>query len=77
MEEEGELEELNIAMYNVIEDPEETKELHHQFPELKKNFLKHIRNIVSEDFPSTDFSGHPSNFNGQSWMVLAEITVIL
>ena len=59
---------LDIAMYNVIQDPEETTDLRQQFPEifeeLKRNVLKHIRNIVPEDFPPQDFSGHPRNFNG-------------
>ena len=59
---------LDIAMYNVLQDPEETTDLRQQFPEifeeLKRNVLKHIRNIVPEDFPPQDFSGHPRNFNG-------------
>ena len=65
---EEELGELDIAMYNVIEDPEETTDLRHQFPEifekLKRNVLKHLRSIVPEDFPPQDLSGHPRYFNG-------------
>lgn len=58
---------LDIAMYNVIEDPEETTDLRDQFPEifeeLKENVLVHIKNIVPEDFPDPDYYAHPRNFD--------------
>ena len=66
--EEEKLEKVDIAMFNVIQDPAETTDLRHQFPEifeeLKRNVLKHFRTIVPEDFPPQDLAGHPRNFNG-------------
>ena len=59
---------LDIAMYNVIEDPEERNDLRDKYPDifedLQRRVLKHLRNVVPEDFPPQDFSGHPRNFNG-------------
>ena len=65
---ERKFENLDIAMYNVVEDPEERVDLRHQFPEifeeLKRNVLRHLEDIVPEDFPPQDMSGHPRRFEG-------------
>ena len=59
---------LDIAMYNVMEDPEERVDLRFDLPDifddLKKRALKHLHNVVPEDFPDQDFSGHPRMFGG-------------
>ena len=65
---ERKFENLDIAMYNVIEDPQERNDLSHQLPEifqeLKRNVLRHLVNVVPADFPDQDFSGHPRRFKG-------------
>lgn len=59
---------LDIAMYNVVDDPEERVDLRFDLPEifddLKRRALKHLENVVPEDFPEQDFSGHPRMFGG-------------
>ena len=59
---------LDFAMYNVIDDPEERNDLKHDLPaiyqQLRKRTLEHLKNIVPEDFPEQDFSGHPNKLNG-------------
>jgi len=59
---------LDFAMYNVIVDPEERNDLKHDLPviyqQLRKRTLEHLSNIVPEDFPDQDFSGHPDSLNG-------------
>merc|ERR1712029_166050 len=59
---------LDIAMYNVLEDPEERNDLREKYPDifedLQRRVLQHLRNVVPEDFPPQDFSGHPRNFDG-------------
>ena len=59
---------VDFAMYNVIEDPEERNDLKQELPEifqeLKRKTLEHLKNIVPEDFPAQDYSGHPRNFDG-------------
>jgi len=59
---------VDIAMYNVVEDPSEKKDLRFELPEifsqLRSRAIYHLRNVVPEDFPPQDYSGHPSNFQG-------------
>merc|ERR1712106_905966 len=59
---------IDIAMYNVVEDPSEKKDLRFELPEifaqLRSRAIYHLKNVVPEDFPPQDFSGHPSNFQG-------------
>ena len=59
---------LDIAMYNVVDDPVERVDLRFDLPEifddLKRRALKHLENVVPEDFPEQDFSGHPRMFGG-------------
>merc|ERR1712242_43756 len=58
---------LDIAMYNILEDPEERNDLKYDLPDifedLKRRTLIHLKNVVPEDFPAQDFSGHPRNFD--------------
>ena len=65
---------LDIAMYNVIEDPEETTDLREEFPEifeeLKEKALVHVKNIVPEDVPDFDelsVSKHLTNNFSPGW----------
>ena len=59
---------LDIAMYNVVDDPEERIDLRFEMPEifedLKRRAMKHLEDVVPEDFPEQDFSGHPRRFGG-------------
>jgi len=59
---------VDIAMYNVVEDPSEKKDLRFELPEifsqLRSRAIYHLKNVVPEDFPPQDYSGHPSNFQG-------------
>ena len=59
---------LDIAMYNVVEDPSEKKDMKFGLPEifglLRSRAIFHLRNVVPADFPPPDLSGHPSNFQG-------------
>ena len=59
---------IDIAMYNILEDPSEKKDLRFELPEifakLRFRAIFHLNNVVPEDFPPQDFSGHPSNFQG-------------
>jgi len=59
---------LDIAMYNVIEDPNEKIDLRfdlpHIFSKLRARAIYHLKHVVPEDFPPQDFSGHPRNFQG-------------
>ena len=52
---------LDIAMYNVMEDPEETNDLQEEFPELleelKERVLEHMKSVVPADFPDYDMTG--------------------
>ena len=59
---------VDIAMYNVVDDPSEKKDLRFIHPEifsqLKSRAIYHLKHVVPEDFPPQDYSGHPSNFQG-------------
>ena len=59
---------VDIAMYNVIEDPQEKNDLRCELPEifaqLRLRAIYHLKHLVPADFPTQDFSGHPSNFQG-------------
>ena len=61
-------ENVDIAMYNVIEDPQERVDLRHQLPEifseLARNVLRHLNNVVPADVPPQDMAGHPRRFQG-------------
>ena len=58
----------DIAMYNVIDDPSEKQDLRFKLPDvfskLRSRAIYHLKNIVPEDFPPQDFSGHQSKFDG-------------
>ena len=59
---------LDVALYNVVEDPEERRDLRAELPavfaELRARALHHLVHVAPEDFPHQDFSGHPRNFGG-------------
>ena len=59
---------LDIAMYNILEDPSEKHDIKFALPEVFANLrlraIQHLKNVVPADFPPQDFSGHPSNFQG-------------
>jgi len=65
---EQQFDDADSALYNIKEDPEERNDLKQQHPdifvELRSRVLFHLENIVPEDFPSQDFSGHPRYFDG-------------
>merc|ERR1711972_1047798 len=59
---------IDIAMYNVVEDPSEKKDLKFDLPKifakLRVRAIFHLKNVVPVDFPDPDVSGHPRNFGG-------------
>jgi hypothetical protein len=59
---------LDIAMYNVVEDPSEKKDMKFDlseiFAKLRSRAIFHLKNVVPADFPPPDLSGHPGNFQG-------------
>ena len=59
---------VDIAMYNILEDPSEKKDIRFELPEifakLRSRAIFHLNNVVPEDFFPQDYSGHPSNFQG-------------
>merc|ERR1719474_131489 len=59
---------VDSALYNVRDDPEERFDLKAEYPDifqkLRSRVVFHLGNIVPEDFPEPDPSGHPRYFNG-------------
>ena len=59
---------VDIALYNVIDDPSEKNDLRFELPkiftQLRARAIYHLKQVVPADFPPQDYSGHPSHFQG-------------